>query len=111
MPTFVLVHGAADQTASWDEVAATLRGRGHQVVAVDLPCEDDTAGLEQYADTVVEAIGSDRGDLIVVGHSLGGYTATLVADRVHHHVRVLLEARRVVLTRQVDRNDLVAATP
>ena len=80
--TFVLVHGAADQAASWDEVAAALRGRGHQVVAVDLPCEDDAAGFEQYADTVVEAIGADHDDLVVVGHSLGGYTATLVADRV-----------------------------
>lgn len=79
--TFVLVHGAADQAASWDEVAAALRGRGHQVVAVDLPCEDDSAGLEQYADVVVEAI-ADHTDLVVVGHSLGGFTATLVADRV-----------------------------
>ena len=90
--TFVLVHGAADQAASWDEVAAALRGRGHDVVAVDLPCEDDSAGLEQYADTVVEAIGPDRDDVVVVGHSLGGYTATLVADRVAAGMLVLVTA-------------------
>lgn len=87
--TFVLVHGAADSAASWDEVAAALRGRGHDVVSVDLPCEDDTAGFEQYADTVVDAIG-DRRDLVVVGHSLGGYTATLVADRVPARMLVLV---------------------
>ena len=89
---FVLVHGAADQAASWDEVAAALRGRGHDVVAVDLPCEDDWAGLEQYADTVLEAIGSDRDNVAVVGHSLGGYTATLVADRVAADLLVLVTA-------------------
>jgi len=82
MPTFVLVHGAADQAASWDEVAAALRGRGHQVVAVDLPCEDDSAGLAEYVDTVVGAIGDDIDELVVVGHSLGGYTAALVAERL-----------------------------
>ena len=90
--TFVLVHGAADQAASWDEVAAALRGRGHRVVAVDLPCEDDSAGLEQYAGTVLEAIGPDRDDVVVVGHSLGGYTATLVADRVAAELLVLVTA-------------------
>ncbi len=91
MPTFVLVHGAADQAASWSEVAAALRGRGHQVVAVDLPCEDESAGFEQYADTVVGAIG-DRTELVVVGHSLGGFTATLVADRVPATLLVLVAA-------------------
>ena len=90
--TFVLVHGAADQAASWDDVAAALRGRGHDVVAVDLPCEDDSAGLEQYTDTVVEAIGPGRDDVVVVGHSLGGYTATLVADRVAAEMLVLVSA-------------------
>ena len=89
---FVLVHGAADQAASWDDVAAALRGRGHDVVAVDLPCEDDGAGFEQYADTVVEAIGPDRDEVAVVGHSLGGYTATLVADRVGAELLVLVTA-------------------
>ncbi|HYI35698.1 MAG TPA: alpha/beta hydrolase [Thermoleophilaceae bacterium] len=89
---FVLVHGAADQAASWDDVAAALRGRGHDVVAVDLPCEDDDAGFEQYADTVVEAIGSDSDHVAVVGHSLGGYTATLVADRVSAELLVLVTA-------------------
>jgi hypothetical protein len=27
--------------------------RGHDVVAPDLPCEDNSAGLAKYADTVV----------------------------------------------------------
>jgi len=89
--TFVLVHGAADQAASWDDVAVALRGRGHDVVAVDLPCEDDAADFGDYADTVVAAVG-DGHDLVVVGHSLGGYTATLVADRLPARLLVLVSA-------------------
>jgi len=33
-------------------------------VAPDLPCDDDSAGLAEYPDTVVDAVG-DRTDLIV----------------------------------------------
>ena len=78
MATFALVHGAGDVGSSWDLVAAELRGRGHDVVAPDLPCEDDSAGLAEYSQTVVDALG-DSEDVVVVAHSLGGFTAPLVA--------------------------------
>ena len=45
-----------------------------------LPCDDDSAGLPEYASTVLEAIG-DRDDVVVVAQSLGGFTAPLVADQ------------------------------
>lgn len=81
MATFVLIHGAGDVGWYWHLVEAELRARGHDTVAPDLPCDDDTAGLPDYADAVVAAIG-DRTDLVVVGQSLGGFTAPLVCDRV-----------------------------
>jgi pimeloyl-ACP methyl ester carboxylesterase len=80
MATFVLIHGGGDVGWYWHLVEAELRRRGHDVVAPDLPCDDDAAGLEEYTDTVVDAIGHRR-DLVVVGHSIGGFTAPLVADR------------------------------
>jgi pimeloyl-ACP methyl ester carboxylesterase len=89
MATFVFIHGAADVGWYWHLLEAELQARGHDTVAPDLPCDDDTAGLNEYADTVVEAIG-DRTDLIVVGHSLGGFTAPLVADRVSANALVLV---------------------
>jgi pimeloyl-ACP methyl ester carboxylesterase len=79
--TFVLIHGAGDVGWYWHLVEPELRQRGHDVVAPDLPCDDDTASLLDYADAVVDAIGDRRG-LIVVGQSYGGFTAPLVADRV-----------------------------
>lgn len=68
-----------------------MRSRGHDVVAPDLPCDDDSAGLGEYADAVVEAVGGRR-DLVVVGQSYGGFTAPLVADRLPVKVLVLLAA-------------------
>ena len=65
------------------------RERGHDVVAPDLPCDDDSAGLSEYADTVIEAIG-ERTDLVVVAQSLGGFTAPLVCERVPVKLLVLV---------------------
>ena len=87
--TFVLIHGAGDVGWYWHLVERELLRRGHEVVAPDLPCDDDSAGLGEYADTVVNAIG-DRRDLVIVAQSYGGFTAPLVADRVLADVIVLV---------------------
>jgi pimeloyl-ACP methyl ester carboxylesterase len=79
--TYVLLHGAGDSSFYWHQVVPLLRARGHDVVAVDLPCDDESAGWADYTKTVVDAIG-DRTDLVVVAQSFGGFTAPLVADRL-----------------------------
>jgi Alpha/beta hydrolase family len=89
MATYVLIHGGGDVAWHWHLLAAELRARGHHVVAPDLPYEDDTAGLAEYADTVADAIGDHR-DLVVVAHSFGAFTAPLVCDRVPVDLLVLL---------------------
>jgi pimeloyl-ACP methyl ester carboxylesterase len=91
MATYVLIHGAGDVASSWELLAAELRERAHDVVAVDLPSEEESAGLSEYADTVVEAIG-DRPELVVVAHSLGGYVAPLVCERLPVDLLVLVTA-------------------
>lgn len=80
MTTFALIPGAASDPWYWHLLDAELTRRGHDVVAVDLPCDDDTAGLEQYADAAVAQIG-DRDDVVVVAHSFGGFTGPLVCAR------------------------------
>lgn len=89
--TYVLIHGAGDVGWYWHLVEAQLRGLGHDVVAPDLPVEDDSAGLSAYAEIVVNAIG-DRTNLIVVGQSLGGYTAPIVCNRAPARLLVLVAA-------------------
>jgi pimeloyl-ACP methyl ester carboxylesterase len=68
-----------------------LRALGHDVVAVDLPCDDDNAGLDVYAQCVVEAVGP-RQDVILVAQSLGGFTAPLLCDRLPVSLMVLVNA-------------------
>ncbi|OBF38106.1 alpha/beta hydrolase [Mycobacterium sp. ACS1612] len=91
MATFAFIHGGGDVGWYWHLVEAELRSRGHDTVAPDLPCADDDAGLAEYAETVVEAIG-DRTGVVVVAHSLGGFVAPIVADRVNADALVLVAA-------------------
>ncbi|MFD0970373.1 alpha/beta fold hydrolase [Plantactinospora endophytica] len=88
-PTYVLIHGAAADSWCWHLLVAELRARGHDVVPVDLPCDDDTAGLSEYADAVLTAVG-DRTGLAVVAHSFGAFTAPVVCDRIPVELLVLL---------------------
>jgi pimeloyl-ACP methyl ester carboxylesterase len=87
--TFALIHGAGDVGWYWHLVEAQLLERGHDAVAPDLPCDDDAAGLAEYADAVVRAVG-DRSPLVVVAQSLGGFTAPLVCERVPVALMVLV---------------------
>jgi predicted ester cyclase/pimeloyl-ACP methyl ester carboxylesterase len=89
MATYILIHGAGDVGWYWHLVEAELRRRGNDVVAPDLPCDDDSAGLSEYADTVIRAIDG-RTDLVVVAQSSGGFTAPLVCDRVAVDLLVLV---------------------
>lgn len=89
MSTFALIHGGGDVGWSWHLVASELEARGHEAIAPDLPADDDSLTLEDYANAVVSAVG-ERKDVVVVGHSFGGFTAPLVADRLSADALVLL---------------------
>jgi pimeloyl-ACP methyl ester carboxylesterase len=91
MATYVLIHGAASDSWYWHRVTPELRSRGHEVVAPDLPCDDDSAELSDYADVVVDAIG-DRTGIVMVAQSLAGFTAPLVCERVRVDLLVMLAA-------------------
>jgi SAM-dependent methyltransferase len=91
LSTFVLIHGAGDGGWYWHLVEAELRARGHDVVAPDLPGDDESLGLNDYADAVVAAVG-DRRELIVVAQSFGGFTAPLVAVRLPVEALVYVNA-------------------
>ncbi|MDX2971163.1 alpha/beta hydrolase [Kribbella solani] len=88
--TYVLIHGGGDVGWSWHLVADELRGRGHEVLTPDLP-GDESATFTDYADAVIDAVGNQN-DVIVVGHSFGGYTAPMVADRLAAKQLVLVAA-------------------
>ena len=89
--TFVLIHGAGDVSWYWHLVERELRALGHDVIAPDLPCDDDGAGLEEYAQTVISAVGA-RKRLAIVAQSFGGFTAPIVADRLGAEALILVAA-------------------
>jgi pimeloyl-ACP methyl ester carboxylesterase len=91
MATYVLIPGAGSDSWYWHLVVPRLKALGHDVVAVDLPCSDETADFERYTDVVVDAIG-DRQDVILVAQSLGGFTAPLVCERRPVRLVVLVAA-------------------
>jgi hypothetical protein len=65
MSTYVLIHGAGSEPWLWHLVVPQLQELGHVAIAVNLPCDDDAAGLHDYAETVLRAAG-DRDELILV---------------------------------------------
>ncbi len=79
MSTFILIPGAGGAAWYWHRVASLLGDAGHEAIAVDLPGDDPSAGLAEYAQIAAAAIG-DRDRVVLVGQSLGGFTATLVAS-------------------------------
>ena len=89
--SFVFVPGAGGSAWVWSRVTPILVEAGHEAVAVDLPGDDETAGLPRYADLMVDAIGS-RSDVVLVAGSLGGFTAPLVCARAPVRELVLVNA-------------------
>ncbi len=90
MATFALIHGGGGTAWDWHLVVPALHERGHDAVTIDLPCEDESAGWAEYTDAAAQAIGDHR--VVVVGHSLGGFTAPLVAARMPVDLLVLVAA-------------------
>ncbi|WP_245559146.1 alpha/beta fold hydrolase [Microbacterium indicum] len=84
-PRIVLVHGAGLNARTWDRTIAALGGA---ILAIDLPGHGDSSWRED-ADYSPAALAPDLATAIeawadapvhLVGHSLGGMTATLVAS-------------------------------
>ena len=96
MTTFVLVPGAGGQAWYWHRVVPRLAFRGHDAVAVELPAGDEEAGFEDYVRTAVRAVppgaarASGGAGLAVVGQSLGGLVAPVVAQQCSADLLVLV---------------------
>lgn len=92
----VLVHGMGGDSGTWNRFARTLTHQGRHVIAVDLRGHGRSAHTPTYR---FDSFGTDILHLIdhldipevdLVGHSLGGYAATVVAQRHPDLVRTLV---------------------
>jgi hypothetical protein len=89
--TYVLIPGAGGAAWYWHRVVPLLAEAGHEVIPVDLPADDKSAGLHEYAALVTDAIGS-RDGVILAAMSLGGFTAPLVAAKTQLSALVFVNA-------------------
>jgi predicted alpha/beta hydrolase family esterase len=89
--SFVLLPGAGGMAWYWQLVSSLLEHVHHEAIAVDLPGNDESAGLNDYAEIVVRAIGK-RSNVILVAQSLGGFTAPLVCARASVRMLVFVNA-------------------
>ncbi|WP_432979215.1 alpha/beta fold hydrolase [Dactylosporangium sp. CA-233914] len=95
-PPVVLLHGGGSGRGTWDAFARALPGR--RVIAPDLRGHGESPRCAQYtlmdhADDVAELLDELALDApVLVGHSLGGFAASLVAQRHPGRVaRLVLE--------------------
>jgi 3-oxoadipate enol-lactonase len=83
-PELVWIHGLGESSTSFDPVLAKLPGFTH--VLVDLPgygrspWPAEALGLDALADHVARWL-AERPPAALIGHSMGGVLATLVAER------------------------------
>lgn len=78
---FVFVHGGFHASWCWSRTSAELEKLGHEAVAVDLPGHgariDEASTLANRRQAVASVL---RDSDVLVGHSGGGFDATLGAD-------------------------------
>lgn len=72
MADVVLVHGAGGSGWYWHRVTPLLEAAGHRVVTPDLPVDDDSAGLADYARAIAGAAEHLTGPVALVAQSLAG---------------------------------------
>jgi pimeloyl-ACP methyl ester carboxylesterase len=96
--TAVLIHGLMSDHRAWHRVSARLRERGFRIVAVDLAGHGRSPRSRRYspdawADDVIESLApvlTSPPDLLM-GHSLGGLVAGLVAERLAPRAAVYVD--------------------
>ncbi|HZO97278.1 MAG TPA: alpha/beta hydrolase [Gaiellaceae bacterium] len=106
MAVFSLVHGGQQGAWCFEPLQAELEQLRHRSVAVDLPIGDPDAGASEYAEVVVSSLADVDEEVVVVGHSLGGLTLPLIAQR--RPVRLLVFVCAVIPEPGTNPYDLIA---
>lgn len=83
------MHGPKSDSWYWHRVVAQVNEAGFDTIAVDLPVEDDSKGLADYAAVVADTIGGHPKQTIVT-HSMAAFIAPMVACLVEVEMLVLV---------------------
>jgi pimeloyl-ACP methyl ester carboxylesterase len=89
--TFVLIPGAGADPRVYEATIEALRAFGHDGIAPPLPLDDAAATPSDHADAIVAALPDPSpAPLVVIGQSLGAYSATIAAARLRPARLILL---------------------
>ncbi|MCC7466404.1 MAG: alpha/beta fold hydrolase [Saprospiraceae bacterium] len=89
--TYLLVHGAWHGAWCWNKVVPLMTNKGYKVKAIDLPSHgSDTTNassisLDDYVKKVTDTGKSIEGQIILVGHSMGGIVISQAAEHLGKH--------------------------
>jgi pimeloyl-ACP methyl ester carboxylesterase len=87
-PTIIFVHGLWADGSSWNKVIPSLLEKGYNIISVQNP----TTSLEDDVAATQRAIKLAGGDVILVGHSWGGFVITEAGDDPHVKALVYVAA-------------------
>jgi pimeloyl-ACP methyl ester carboxylesterase len=112
----VLVHGLAACWQSWLEQIPRLAAEGRRVVALDLPgfgaseMPAQKISIEGFGRTVESLCDElDLGQVVLVGHSMGGFTAAEMAIQYPRRVeRLVLQAAAGISSNDLKHEPLMA---
>ena len=98
MATFVIVHGAWAGSWAWMRVADRLIADGHRVFAPTLSGLGERSHLAALPidltthinDVVNEILWKDLDEVVLVGHSYGGYVITGAAERIADRIGAIV---------------------
>src|SRR5271168_2384194 len=102
MSAYLLIHGGVHDSSCWEPVIGPLRKLGHYVAAIDLPGRGETAAqaasttLQDYIDCASAAVDVAPEAPVVVAHSIGGITASVLAESRPDAVRGIVFVCAVV---------------
>ena len=87
-PTIIFVHGLWADGSSWNKVIPPLLEQGYNIISVQNP----TTSLEEDVAATERAIKLAGGDVILVGHSWGGFVITEAGNDPHVKALVYVAA-------------------
>jgi pimeloyl-ACP methyl ester carboxylesterase len=112
----VLIHGLAACWQNWLETIPRLAAEGRRVIALDLPGFGESempredisiSGFGRTVESLIDRL--DLGQVVVVGHSMGGFTAAEFAIQYPQRVeRLVLEAAAGISSNDLQREPLLA---
>ena len=96
-PTFLLVHGAWHGAWCWQRLTPELKKLGLRWQAPDLPGLGQSQkrwgwriSMAEYGRAVADFAKNIKGDVVPVGHSMGGLVISSAAERSPHRFRALI---------------------